>query len=60
MVFRFKPLNEEDMRDYIKRIVKTEELDIDDKAIDALIYVGDGDLRRLTNVLQSASMHTGR
>ncbi len=56
VVFRFKPLNEEDMRLYIKRIVKAEKLDLEDKAKEALIYVGDGDLRRLTNVLQSAAM----
>lgn len=55
VVFRFKPLTEEEMRKYIKRIVDAEKLDVDDKAIDALIYVGDGDLRRLTNLLQSAS-----
>ncbi len=56
VVFRFRPLTEAEMRVYIKRIVEKEGLDIDDKAIEALIYVGDGDLRRLTNVLQSASM----
>ena len=55
VVFRFKPLTEEEMRAYIKRIVGAEKLNLDDKALDALIYVGDGDLRRLTNVLQSAS-----
>jgi replication factor C small subunit len=56
VVFRFKPLNEEDMSNYIERIVKSEELEIDDKARQALIYVGDGDLRKLTNVLQSSAM----
>jgi replication factor C small subunit len=56
VVFRFKPLTEEEMHKYIKRIIDAESLDIDEKAINALIYVGDGDLRRLTNVLQSASM----
>ncbi len=55
VVFRFKPLTEEEMRNYIKRIIDTEKLDLDEKAINALIYVGDGDLRRLTNVLQSAA-----
>jgi replication factor C small subunit len=55
VVFRFKPLTVDEMRTYIKRIVDTEKLDLDDKALEALIYVGDGDLRRLTNVLQSAA-----
>lgn len=58
VVFRFKPLTEEEMRAYVKRIIGTESLELDDKAIDALIYVGDGDLRRLTNVLQSAAMQS--
>ncbi|MGD0510958.1 MAG: replication factor C small subunit [Candidatus Micrarchaeaceae archaeon] len=56
VVFRFKPLTEDEMRKYITRIVEAERLDIDEKTISALIYVGDGDLRRLTNVLQSAAM----
>ena len=56
VVFRFKQLNEEDMREYVNRIVKSEGLEIDEKAIGALIYVGDGDLRKLTNILQSSAM----
>jgi replication factor C small subunit len=55
VVFRFKPLTEDEMRLYIKRIIDAEGLELDEKAINALIYVGDGDLRRLTNVLQSAA-----
>ncbi|MGC8670136.1 MAG: replication factor C small subunit [Candidatus Micrarchaeia archaeon] len=56
VVFRFKPLNEEEMKEYIKRIAKGENLNIDEKTEDALIYVSDGDLRKLTNILQSAAM----
>jgi replication factor C small subunit len=56
VVFRFRPLTEADMREYVKRVTDAERLDLDAKAVDALIYVGDGDLRRLTNVLQSAAM----
>jgi replication factor C small subunit len=56
VVFRFRPLSEEDMRSYVKRIESSEKLDLSEKALEALIYVGDGDLRRLTNVLQSAAM----
>jgi replication factor C small subunit len=58
VVFRFKQLTEEDMHKYIHRIMAGESLQMDEKAIDALIYVGDGDLRRLTNVLQSAAMQS--
>lgn len=55
VVLRFKPLSEEDMKKYIERIAKGEELKIDEKAIEALIYVSEGDLRKLTNVFQSAA-----
>ncbi len=58
VVFRFKPLNDDEMRQYIKRIEKGEGLELEDKAVDALIYVSDGDLRKLTNILQSAAMQS--
>ncbi len=54
VVLRFKPLNEEQMKKWIKRIEKGEGIDVDEKAVEALIYVSEGDLRKLTNVLQSA------
>ncbi len=60
IVFRFKPLTEEDMHTYIRRIADAEGLEVDQKSIDALIYVGDGDMRRLTNILQSAAMQSRR
>ena len=44
------------MQEYIERIAKGEKLKIDEKAMKALIYVGDGDLRKISNVLQSAAM----
>lgn len=56
VVFRFKPLNEDDVKKYIKRITVNEKLEIDEKAINALIYISEGDLRKLTNVMQAASM----
>ncbi|MCL5115221.1 MAG: hypothetical protein M1528_01665, partial [Candidatus Marsarchaeota archaeon] len=60
VVFRFKQLGEPEMREYIERIAKGEELQIDEKAISALIYVGDGDLRRISNIMQSAAMQGAR
>ncbi len=56
VVLRFKPLNVEEMKKFIERIAKGESLEIDEKAIDALIYVSEGDLRKLTNILQSAAI----
>ncbi len=44
------------MRKYISRIAENENLKIDEKAITALIYVSDGDLRKLTNIMQSIAL----
>ncbi|MCL4379119.1 MAG: replication factor C small subunit [Candidatus Marsarchaeota archaeon] len=60
VVFRFKQLGELEMKEYIERIAKGENLQIDEKAVNALIYVGDGDLRKISNTLQSAAMQGGR
>jgi replication factor C small subunit len=56
VVLRFKPLNEEEVKKYVKRVEKGEGLEIDEKAVEALVYVSEGDLRKLTNVLQSAAV----
>jgi replication factor C small subunit len=56
VVLRFKPLKEDEMRAYIERIVKGEKLDIDEKGIAALIYVSEGDLRKITNTLHGAAI----
>lgn len=55
VVLRFKPLNDEEVKKYARRVEKGEGLEMDEKALDALIYVAEGDLRKLTNVLQSAA-----
>jgi len=55
-VFRFKPLDEKDVKKFIERIVKGEKLKIDEKAIKAVIYLSEGDLRRVANLLQSAAI----
>jgi replication factor C small subunit len=56
VVLRFKLLNEEDVRTYAKRVADGEGLSIGEKAMEALIYVSEGDLRKLTNILQSAAV----
>ncbi|MFB6144704.1 MAG: replication factor C small subunit [Candidatus Nanohaloarchaea archaeon] len=55
-VFRFNRLEEEDVEKYIKRIAEAEEFKISKEAIEAVMRVSDGDLRRVTNVLQTASL----
>lgn len=55
VVLRFRPLKEDEMEVYIKRIAKGEKLKVDERAIKALIYVSEGDLRKLTNVMQGVA-----
>jgi replication factor C small subunit len=54
-VFRFKPLSEADIRKFIDRIVKGEKLKISEDAIKAVIYLSEGDLRKVANLLQASS-----
>lgn len=56
-VLRFSPLREEEVKEVIKNICTKEGLKIGEKAIDALCYVSEGDMRRAINILQSCSMH---
>ena len=54
-VFRFKPLTSEDLRGYLQRIINQEQVDIDDEAIEGLVHVARGDMRRAVNSLQVAA-----
>jgi len=53
--FRFVPLKPEDVRARITYICKLEDVEITKEGIDALIYVGNGDLRKVINTLQAAA-----
>jgi replication factor C small subunit len=54
-LFRFKPLNSDDVKKYIEKIVKFEKLKINPKATDAVYDASGGDLRMVTNILQSCA-----
>ncbi len=54
-VFRFKPLTSDDLRGFIDRIVETENIDIDGEAVEGLVRVARGDMRRAVNSLQVAA-----
>jgi len=54
-VFRFKPFTADEVREYIRRIAKAEKLEVTKEALDAIVYVAQGDLRRATNALQVAA-----
>lgn len=55
-VFRFNRLENEDIKPYIKRIAENEDFKITSDAVDAVLRVSDGDMRRITNVLQTAAI----
>ncbi|PIN84816.1 MAG: replication factor C small subunit [Candidatus Diapherotrites archaeon CG11_big_fil_rev_8_21_14_0_20_37_9] len=55
VVFRFKPLSAKDIEDNIKKIAKEENIEIDQKALEAIVYVSEGDMRKAVNVLQASA-----
>jgi replication factor C small subunit len=54
-VFRFKRLDEKGISKVLERIAKDEKLNLAKSAIDAIIYISEGDMRRAINMLQAAS-----
>lgn len=52
MIFRFKPLDKKQVKEYMEHIAKKESLRINDKVIDLLYDITEGDIRRAVNVLQ--------
>ncbi len=54
-VFRFKPLEEKDIRKIIENIAQKENLKISEEAIKALFKVSEGDCRKLENMLQTCA-----
>lgn len=57
-VFRFKPLEKEQVKEIIEGIAKHEKIKVDKQAIDALYDVSNGDVRRMENILQSCAAIT--
>ena len=55
VMFRFKPLREEDAKKYLNKIAEGENLRIDEKAAELIFKECKGDLRRATNILQAAA-----
>ena len=55
-VFRFNRLEEDRVKSYIKRLGEAEEFKISKDAVNAVMRVSGGDLRRVTNVLQTAAI----
>lgn len=55
IVFRFRPLQSKEMEERLLAIAEKEKLKLDKKALEAIIYVSMGDLRKGINILQAAS-----
>ena len=54
-VFRFRPLKPEAILAYLERIAKEEKLKVTPDAMEALVYVARGDMRKAVNALQVAA-----
>lgn len=54
-LFRFTPLKEEDVMEYLNHIAKSEGLNLSEGGLKAVISMAEGDMRRAINTLQAAS-----
>lgn len=54
-VFRFKPLTQEDVKGFLERVIAFESVKIVPEAVDGLVHVARGDMRRAVNSLQVAA-----
>lgn len=55
IVFRFKPLEKDDLKKIIEDIAKKENLDLEKGVVDILHEISGGDVRRVENILQSCA-----
>lgn len=54
-IFRFSSLKEDEIINFLKSISANEKLKIDEKALKAIIYTAEGDMRKAINILQTAA-----
>lgn len=54
-VFRFRMLTEADIKEFVERIVDGEKLKITEDAMNAIIHISEGDLRKVSNLLQAVA-----
>jgi replication factor C small subunit len=55
-IYRFKPLGEAAVKEEVHRIAKKEGLTITKEALDAIVYIAQGDMRKAINALQGAAI----
>lgn len=51
--FRFSPLKEQDIRSLVDLVIEKEKINIQPEAVDSLVKLSKGDMRRALNVLQA-------
>ena len=54
-VFRFGPLAEEAVGEYVSQVATREGIEVTESGVDALVYAADGDMRKALNGLQAAA-----
>jgi len=54
--FRFGPLKNEDILDRLRQIAEWERVNVGEEALDAVILLAEGDMRKCLNVLQACHM----
>ena len=57
-VFRFRPLTPEECTEMVERVAHGEKLKPSKEAVEALLYVSEGDMRKAINALQGAALHS--
>ncbi|WP_048146487.1 LAGLIDADG family homing endonuclease [Pyrococcus abyssi] len=54
-IFRFRPLNDEDIAKRLRYIAENEGLELTEEGLQAILYIAEGDMRRAINILQAAA-----
>jgi replication factor C small subunit len=55
-IYRFKPLGANAVKEEICRIARKENLTVTNEAMDAIVYIAQGDMRKAINALQGAAI----
>jgi replication factor C small subunit len=55
-IYRFRPLDRRAIAEEIRRIAAREGLTVPDEAMDAIVYIAQGDMRKAINALQGAAI----
>lgn len=55
-LFRYNRLEESEVREYVSKVSSHENFTVSDEALDAILRVASGDLRRTTNILQTVAL----